>query len=226
MIAVVLIFNLSIYGHNSEIHDKITTVNGSFDKMISSVHKMIEHGVNVYAAITIMKENEKHFEKIIKYVKSIGMIYSKFDLVRAVSGCRQNCHLTTRRDLIQKKYRTMPKFSITKARFDKAFYVNTCWHGKFAITENGDVLPCVFERDTSYGNLKNMSVDELLKSQQLNKYWYMDFSQIEECGDCEFRFACKDCRPLGKLNGGIDKKNIRCLYHPKTGVWTKIKENL
>lgn len=216
--------NVSIYGHTAELHDSITTICGSFDKTISHVNKMINKGIKVNAAITVMKENEDSFEDIVAFAKAVGMKYSKFDLVREVCGCKQDCHSVTRNDLIKKKYRTQPSFVINKGWFNKAYLYNTCWYGKFAIAESGDVLPCVFEREIKYGNLKNRSIKELLNSIELKKYWFMDFSQINECKVCEYRFACKDCRPLGMINGGIDKKNKRCLYNPLMGVWDKIPE--
>lgn len=211
--------NVSIYGHTAAVHDKITTIHGSFDKSINAIKKMINQGINVSVAITVMRENEQFFEEIVQLVKSLGVKHQKFDLVREVNGCRQNCHLVTREDLIQKKYRKKPNFSITKEWFDNSFEINTCWYGKFAIAENGDIFPCVFERNIKYGNLRNCSIQELLYSRKLTDCWHMDFSKIEECKDCEYRYACKDCRPLGMLNGGINKKSIRCSYSPKTGEW-------
>ncbi len=213
--------NVSLYGHIAEIHDEITQIGGSFDKTVANIKKMIEDGLQVTVALTVMRENERYFEQICKFIKSLGVQHHKFDLVRAVVGCHQNCHLATREDLVEKKYRTKPSFSISKVQFEKAFANNTCWYGKFAIAENGDVLPCVFERGITYGNLKEISIKQLLESSTLDQYWHMDFTQIEECRDCEYRFACKDCRPLGMLNGGINKKNMRCLHHPLMGEWKK-----
>lgn len=212
--------NVSLYGHTKEMHDAITQTNGSFNKTVANIKKMKESGLQITVAVTVMRENESYFEDIEKFVKSLGVQYQKFDLIREVSNCHQNCHMVTRNDLIAKKYLIKPSFSISKVKFEKAITNNTCWYGKFAISENGNVLPCVFERNISYGNLRELSIRQLMDSAILNQYWHMDFSQIEECKDCEYRYACKDCRPLGRVNGGINKKNIRCMYHPLTGEWS------
>ena len=48
----------------------------------------------------------------------------------------------------------------------------------------------------------------------------MDFNFIEYCKDCEFRYSCKDCRPLGiSVKGSITSQNPRCKYNPYTGEW-------
>ena len=54
---------VSIYGHNSETHDRITTKQGSFNQTIANIKKMLSKGIEVSPAVTIMKENE-NFVKI------------------------------------------------------------------------------------------------------------------------------------------------------------------
>lgn len=210
---------VSLYGNTAKLHNSITLIHGSFEKTVQSIRELLKRNINVEVAITLMRENQDHYEDIVKFVKELGVKYFKFDLVREVCNCKQNCHLCTREDLIKKKHRTEPKFSISKNWFTRASTQNTCWYGKFAIMEDGNVIPCIFERNIILGNLREKSISDLLKSEQLNSYWCLDFSQIEECKDCEFRYACKDCRPLGLLNGGLYKKSVRCQYHPLTGKW-------
>lgn len=215
-----VVVNISLYGHTAELHDSITKVKGSFEKTVANIKKLMANNIVVKVAVTLMHENEMFFEAIIDFVKSIGVKYYKYDLVRAVNGCVQGCHPVEREDLIETKYLTKPNFSINKLKFDKAMSVNTCWYGKFAITENGDVIPCVFERSIFYGNLKSNSVQQILDSNKLTECWHMDFSKINECCDCEYRYACRDCRPLRKVdNGSIYGKKVRCFYHPLIGKW-------
>ena len=211
--------HVSLYGHTATLHDSITTIKGSFEKTTTTISLLLAEKIPVSVAITIMKENEQYFEDIIRFVEAIGIAKFKFDLVRDVKGCQQNCHLANRRDLIEKKYMVRPNFTISEEKFYKALCKNTCWYGKFAISDNGDVYPCVFEREIKYGNLFNTTISELLNSKILTEYWNLDFSKIEECKCCEYRYACKDCRPLGKLKGA-NAKNTRCLYQPLLGAWS------
>ena len=83
-----------------------------------------------------------------------------------------------------------------------------------------DVLPCVFERELKYGNVRNNSLKEIMESKAANECWHLDFSKINTCKDCEFRFACKDCRPLGRSKSGdLCDKVPTCRYNPYLGVW-------
>ena len=86
--------------------------------------------------------------------------------------------------------------------------------------ENGDVIPCEFERNYRYGNILQDSLEEIIHNEKTMSKWFFDFSTIEGCKDCEFRFACHDCRPLGlSVCGSMNTKNPRCCYDVYRGVW-------
>ena len=211
---------VSIYGHNSEIHDRITTVSGSFEKMNGNIKKLVANGVSVNPAVIIMKENQEYLDEIINYLKEIGLRYTRYDVIRNVFGGTQNMHIPDNNEILKNVKYTKPNFSITKEKFDKNVFYNSCWKGKFAITEDGNVLPCVFERDIVYGNVLNTAIRELINTSITQSCWEKSFDKIKVCNKCEFRYACKDCRPLGKsVSGCICEKNPRCTYDPETGKW-------
>lgn len=211
---------ISIYGHNSIIHDKITRNNGSFDEMTKNIKFLMENGVKVYPAVVIMNENQEYIREIQEYIKKIGMKYNGYDVIRNVFGGTQSEHTPTNGNVLNNAILTKPSFITSKEIFDSNFHKNSCWYGKIAITETGEVLPCVFERNLSYGNITNISIKSLESFSLLKENWFRNFNKIKICKDCEYRFACKDCRPLGiSVCGDIDEKNPRCTYNPYTGIW-------
>lgn len=42
--------------------------------------------------------------------------------------------------------------------------------------------------------------------------------KIRECSECEYRYACFDCRP-NSLSGNIYEKPWYCTYNPLLGEW-------
>ena len=42
---------------------------------------------------------------------------------------------------------------------------------------------------------------------------------IKECSECEYRYACYDCRPNSLTDDFYDKPWF-CTYNPKSGKWT------
>lgn len=210
---------VSLYGHNKEIHDAITGVQGSFDKLISSMKILLHNGVKVNVAVTLMKENEKYAENIRMFLKTLNVTGIKFDVIREVIDGQQSAHMPTDTDVIESAYRRKANFSIDKKGFDEYINRNTCWYGRLVISENGDILPCVFERNIKCGNIKENNIIDIINSDKMKKCWNCDFSNIDECRDCEYRYACKDCRPMAIALGKEKGKNPRCLYNPYKGVW-------
>ena len=216
----ILSVKVSLYGKTSEIHDNITQNKGSFDKLVSTITKLTASGVRVDIAVVAMKENQSELKNIDLFIKDLGANYSKFDVIRNVFGGCQDQHTPTDTVIINSAKHLSPNFCASKTRFLKNINTNSCWYGKIAITETGDVLPCVFERNKILGNVLTSSIKDILNSRHLSEAWYMDYSQIEQCKDCEFRYACKDCRPLGTaVNGNPYHKNPRCCYDPYLGEW-------
>lgn len=210
----------SIYGHDAPTHDAITQTPGSFEKTITNVKAMIAQGIDVSPAVVIMNRNEKHIEEIKALILSLGLKYSGYDVIREVFAGTQTLYAPSSQEIIVSKERHSPSFHISKSRFKVALSHNTCWYGKLAITPSGEVIPCIFERNIILGDITRQSISDILNSDILQYYWNLDFSKVEYCKDCEFRFACKDCRPLGMAKAhDIKAKNPRCKYDPYSGVW-------
>lgn len=216
--------HFSLYGSNSGIHDSITGKKGSFEKTLYWVRKLNEKGVVIIPAISILRHNQDDYDNMIDLMKSIGLLLDllSVDVVRSTAKrCAED--LRPNDSAMRLACKTKPDFHAIKSFFNKANCTNTCLFGKFSIQPNGDVSPCEFCRDIVCGNAKEQLISDILQSKQLKKLWFFDFSKIEKCNCCEYRFACKDCRMAADVHNGINKKNPRCFYDPEKGVW---KESL
>lgn len=210
----------SLYGHNEKIHDNITQVNGSFNKLINTVKRLIVSNVKVDIAVVAMKENQEYQNEIKQLIEKLGVKYSGYDVIRNVFGGTQSLHSPNKIEILKNSIRYKPSFITTQKRFNEISQRNSCWYGKIVINEDGFVLPCVFERNIIYGNIKERSVKDIITSEKVLEHWFLDYSKINICCDCEYRFACKDCRPVAiSVKGNIFDKNPRCLYNPYKGAW-------
>lgn len=208
--------HFSIYGSCGDTHDKITQINGSFKTMIYNVERLLKKKVSITAHVVIMKENENEKDKIYELLSKIGIKAIRYDEIRKVYGGNQEDHLVKKSNLNMYK----PNFFADENWFNRAFYYNTCWYGKCVISTNGDIYPCEFERNILYGNIRKDSLSNILKNETTKKSWQWNFSMVNFCKDCEFRFACRDCRPLAYAeNGNMAEKNPRCKYNPYLGLW-------
>ena len=210
---------LSMYGNKPEIHDQVTKKEGSFTKTIRAINLLKERDVPVRVGIVAMSINGDYIDDTIKYVhETLGIDEVMVDIVRPVGrGCGT--------DLVPESL--YKESLVTKAHFPKVSYrafaqrVNShpCWPGKLYICSNGEVLPCGMEQDLSLGNLMENSLNDVLCGPETETAWSLTKDQIDDCGICEYRYACFDCRPKSKEEGNFLAKPKECLYDPKEGVW-------
>lgn len=216
---------VSIYGHEADIHDKITGRKGSFNKLISNVNKAISLGIPLKFAFVVMKENENYVEACLDFLRKNYSKNQAYDVIRNTSPGKKNSHYihSNKVSLLESRYQTKPSFKTSFREFYHNHYFNSCWSGKLSITAEGDVIPCIFARQSVCGNVGNISLSEAIDL--LDKEWRITKDQVEICKDCEFRYACHDCRPTAYgITGNYYSKHARCTYDPYTGKWNGLEK--
>jgi len=96
-----------------------------------------------------------------------------------------------------------------------------CISNTLTISHTGNVLPCPMMRDHVLGNVRDRELYTIFEKgkEEIDKFWNLTLDNIEKCRDCEFRYACNDCRALEeKLTGKLTGKRL-CNYEPKEGKW-------
>lgn len=113
---------------------------------------------------------------------------------------------------------TMPAGSNRIENTDKTKYFqhqkyHQCLYGKLSIDLNGNIGICP-HAIPKLGSLKNNDILEILASNKVTEYWHITKNKIEQCKECENRFACSDCYVM-------ETNNIKsiCNYDLKTGIW-------
>jgi len=212
---------VSLYGYDDISHEKITGTKNSFTRLDRALDLLKDAEIHTKIAVVIMEENQHYLDDIIRYIESKGHVYTGFDTVRKVRHSAQNSHAATDLDIIKHRYQTKPVFYTSLSEYNKNIHFNSCWYGKLAVTSTGNIIPCIFARDNICGNIKTDSIDIIRK--KLLLYWGITKDKVAVCKDCEYRYACDDCRPLADgETGELYGKYPRCLYDPYTGVWGDI----
>lgn len=214
---------VSLYGHDDFIHDGVTKVNGSFVRTTNAIKLLKKNDIDVSVAVTLMKENQEYYKEIKKYLNTIGLKKYKFDVIREVVNGTQTIHMPDKFEVVNKAFRNKPNFKVLKNEFDKNIQYNSCWYGKIAISDNGDVYPCVFSRNRIAGNIRKGDFTDIIQN-LVDNFWQLPLDKIKTCKLCEYRFACKDCRSISDSNGDLFAKNPRCLYDPIKGVWNELQK--
>lgn len=212
---------ISLYSIVPEIHDRVTQVPGSFQKTFRALKMLKETEIPTRIGIIVMKQNQDTLMKTQEGLNEMGFASTRADVVRPTGrgGCAD---LLPRDEIIQTwALMTKPNFSTSKEAFYRHQHWNSCWAGKIAISPNGGIMPCIFAREHIVSNVEK-GLEETVNSKNLQNLWKITKDQVEGCQDCEYRYACYDCRPLAEsTTGNLYGKSPRCSYDPSKGEWQK-----
>lgn len=92
---------------------------------------------------------------------------------------------------------------------------NNCLHRKVYIGRHGEVKNCPAMVKT-YGKIESpkMILAELFNTSEFRKCWYITKDKVDTCQDCEFRYACIDCRCFLQTPDERFSKPCKCQYIP------------
>jgi hypothetical protein len=70
-----------------------------------------------------------------------------------------------------------------------------------------------------YGNIRDTSLLEVVMYKNFCSLWNITKDKIDVCKDCEFRYACEDCRHHIKDKQNICSQPSKCQYNPYIAKW-------
>lgn len=208
----------TLYADNAETHDKITLQPNSFIKTMTTINKLKVANLPLRVASIIMKDNEHEVENLMKLYEKWGMKDAYPDVIRP-TGRGDDLDLAP---LHFHKPPIKPPFHTNECTFFTAHHYHECLAGKLAITATGDVIPCIFARQQLCGNILKNTLQEIVNGQSLTQCWNTTKDYITTCKDCEYRYACSDCRPLAQSQDSEKSWFAHphsCSYNPYTGTW-------
>ncbi|MBN1254387.1 MAG: radical SAM protein [Deltaproteobacteria bacterium] len=212
----------TLYSADPKTHDSITGVQGSHAKTVKAITLIKDNNVPVRVAVIAMKRNQHDLSATVEFLHEMGVEYKLPDPVRPTGrGCSQEIQP---HDLPREfsGHMTAANFWTDRHSFFYNKRYNSCWAGKVAVTATGEVMPCIFARDLIVGNVCEENLKDSLQKKRLQELWGLTKDQVEVCQDCEYRYACHDCRPLAYAQrGNLYDKSPRCLYDPYRGRWQK-----
>lgn len=122
--------------------------------------------------------------------------------------------------IITQKHLTPP----ATATFFEARLFNGCLNRKISVDAGGNIRNCPSMKD-SYGNICESSLLEAVHAVGFQEKWGIAKDQISICRDCEFRYACSDCRAYLENQDDPFSKPLKCGYDPYSGKWSDWSEN-
>ena len=219
-----VILLLQILSFKQEVHDKITRVGGSFEKLIHNLQKLRVNDAKYAFVLPIIRQNWDHWGETVEWFQSYDPEWIHHEILQP---CRTENRDNVTDRLTHKLYYTTEVEKLQEKIEPWLFFQrcegHPCWEGKLAVTCDGDVLPCPKAREEIIGDIHEKGLREIFRDEDMLRYWDMTKDNVEVCKDCEYRYACFDCRPFEKsASGKLKGKSPYCTYDPLKGKWAAI----
>lgn len=201
-----VIVQFTIFSYNPIIHDKITRTNGSHKNLKKNLSTLFENKISVRAIIEILRDNQDDVYKTVMFLKEIGIQNIYKDVIHSMDPNKLPGKFVD--EYIKKNPENISGIYIHD--YFRNVEAHPCWDGTIAVTSDGAIIPCIMARNEVLGNISNLRISELITNKTIEKYWAMTKDDIKGCRECEYRYACFDCRPRECENGDLYSMNIFC----------------
>lgn len=217
---------VSLYSSDKATHDSITKTPGSFKKTIEALRLLKEAEVPVRVETVLMGPNEETVEKTQRLVEEMGFSHKHPDVLRPKGRGDDPSIMPTKESVVKHSLMLSPSFTVIRDTLSRNISGHPCLLGKITITDNGDVLPCIFSRNLVVGSIRKTTLREIVTGQKLETIWRSTKDNVLICQDCEYRYACFDCRPVSEgTNQGrgeyLSAPYPKCTYNPYSGEWAR-----
>ncbi|MDR0304844.1 MAG: radical SAM protein [Chitinispirillales bacterium] len=199
---------VSLYSMNSEIHDEITKVKGSFEKTKNAILKLIENDIPLQINCPIMKQNKNCYIEVLNWAKE-HKINAGNDYVMIARYDHTTQNLNNRLSLdevgkiinniiendteYQEKMKKEDVVEEEKRDISNDVVCSIC-NSSICIADNGNVYPCAGWQDYVVGNVKEKSLKEIWNNSEkvlyLRNLHKKDFPKCIKCPDKDFCVMC------------------------------------
>lgn len=197
---------VSLYSMNSNIHDDITQMKGSFEKTINAILKLIENDIPVQISCPIMKQNKNCYSDVKNWAKQYKIhVGDDYTIIARYNHTTQNLSnrlsISEVKEVINnivvsdRKYlENMEREAEKKKKTSFNDPVCSVCHSSICIAENGNVYPCAGWQDNIVGSVKETSLKDIWdnseKVQYLRGLCRKDFPKCVQCPEKDFCTMC------------------------------------
>lgn len=197
---------VSLYSIDSNIHDEITQVKGSFEKTINAILKLLKNDIPTQISCPIMKQNKNCYKDVLDWAEKHKIqVGDDYTIIARYNHTTQNlsCRLSIDevKEVINDTIANDPKYleqleSEAEKKKNSSLDDIVCrvCNSSICITDNGNVYPCAGWQDYVVGDVKETSLKEIWdnseKVQYLRELRKHDFPKCIQCPEKEFCTMC------------------------------------
>lgn len=194
----------SLYSMDSEIHDSITDLAGSFEKTKNGLLQVSNAGIPVQISCPIMKQNKNGFLDVILWGKEHGIavaiepvIFASYD--HSGSNLGNRISLEELESVLEKEMSEGYAAVLCDSAREKESLVendpvcSVCRYS-LCVSAEGNVFPCAGWQSNVLGNLNYQSLKEVWEnSEKLHQLRGIKRKEFAKCISCKDRGYCTVC---------------------------------
>ncbi|MEN6413019.1 MAG: radical SAM protein [Veillonellales bacterium] len=196
----------SLYSMDSNIHDAITQIKGSFEKTKNAILKLKENDIPLQISCPIIKQNINCYIDVTDWGKTHNInVGSDYVIIARYNHTTQNLSnrlsindvkkVINQRSINEPKYlELMEKEAEKKKSMNPDDIVCSVCYSSICIADNGNVYPCAGWQDYVVGNVHETSLNDIwnnsIKVQYLRSLRKRDFPKCIKCPENEFCTMC------------------------------------
>lgn len=206
---------VSIYSDKPEVHDYITRIPGSWKRSMAVVKRLGELSVPLNVKCCIMRPNFKSYRGVVDIARRNGaQPQFEINVTDSIEGDKcvsRYLRMTPRQYEIVLRDDNIPQYVGPEApdfgAVERDMNHNSCGAGdtSFCLTPNGDLIACC-SFHLVFGNIKESSVDEILRSETLHQWRNIGLKDYAECGKHDYCAYCNLCAGLAYSEHGDYKQ--------------------
>jgi radical SAM protein with 4Fe4S-binding SPASM domain len=198
----------SLYSMNSEIHDSITQLPGSFFKTRDAIHRLIDNDIPLHINCPAMKQNKDCYIDVLEWAHD-HKVKAATDYIMMARCDHTDSNLNNRlsiedvgkvisgiiaRDENYQREVTRPDFGVIDQRDRSNDQICGVCISKICMVENGNVHPCPGWYNYLCGNVRETSLKDIWDNSSKVKYLReLRRKDIPKCLDCSDRGFCAMC---------------------------------
>lgn len=215
---------ISVYSLRPKIHDAITKYNGSLNKTIETIEKLISNNIPVQISCPIMKINKNYYLDVLKWAHNNKMkincdLIMKGQIDFNTNNLKHRLNIIETEKLIygivrnDKDYQERLGYLIPKYKKLEAIKSKpVCGVGisNILLSAEGEYFPCPGWQGFVLGDANDQSLKDVWENSERIKFLRnITFESFPQCLKCEAKDYCSVCmaRNFNESNGDLFKVN-------------------
>jgi len=210
-----LAVEISLYGLDPAVHEKITQIPGSYRRTINALDLLKQRRINIVVKATLIKDNVGEFYRLKEFAEQLGARF-RFSLtvIPRIDGSREVLNLRLTEEELTELVHPESYFVQGVTKGGVRNYQPLCAAGFncLYISPYGEVFPCVVLRE-SCGNLRKLPLAEIWQAPIFRQLRRIEFKDLKQCSSCSLAEYCDRCAGLawGEQGGLLGASTHDCV---------------